>query len=97
MRETSSPGLTECLDAAAGGSRPQVLAGLWEAMPADMRLDRFALVTVPERHRDAFFRGRNAEIGLSGLPGPMKQGTRAARPGAHRAGRSRPGLAGQHR
>lgn len=73
MRETSSPGLAECLDAAAGGARPQVIAGLWEAMPADMRLERFALTTVPARHRDAFFRGRDAEINLSGLPGPMKQ------------------------
>jgi hypothetical protein len=73
MRDIASPGLLECLDAAAGGSRPQVLAGLWEAMPADMRLDRFTLTTVPGRYRDAFFRGRPREMDLSGLPGPMRQ------------------------
>jgi integrase len=73
MRETSSPGLAGCLDAAVGGSRPQVLTRLRGAMPADMRLDRFALATVPDRYRDAFFRGHREEIDLSGLPGPMRQ------------------------
>ena len=65
--------LPESLDAAAGGFRPQVLARLWEAAPADMRLDRFAPETVPARYQDAFFRNHPNEIDLSALPETMRK------------------------
>jgi integrase len=50
-----------------------VLAGLWEALPADMRLERFDLATVPARHQDAFFRWNRGKLDLAGLPGMMRR------------------------
>jgi integrase len=59
----------------AAGYRPDILHGLWEALPPGMRLTYFSSGTVPEAFRGglAHQRGRAAGIDLSGLPAPMRQ------------------------
>ena len=57
------------------GYRPEILQGLWEALPPGMRLTYFSAGTVPEEFRGglAHQRGRPAGVDLSGLPAPMRQ------------------------
>ncbi len=57
------------------GYRPEILHGLWEALPPGMRLTYFSAGTVPEEFRGglAHQRGRPAGVDLSGLPAPMRQ------------------------
>ena len=59
----------------AAGYRPEILQGLWEALPPGMRLTYFSADTVPEEFRGglAHRRGRPAGVDLSGLPAPMRQ------------------------
>jgi integrase len=63
------------LDAAAGSYRPARLAELWQAMPADMRTDRFTTAAFPDRYRGAFTEhsGWRAGLDLSVLPVVMRQ------------------------
>lgn len=54
----------------AASYRPGILQGLWEAIPAGMRLAYFSAGTVPQEYRGglAHQRGRAAGIDLSPLP-----------------------------
>ena len=55
--------------------QPGILQGLWEAIPASMRLAYFSAGTVPEEHRGglAHQRGRSAGIDLSPLPEAIRR------------------------
>ena len=57
------------------GYRPEILQGLWEALPPGIRLTYFSAGTVPEEFRGglAHQRGRTTGVDLSGLPAPMRQ------------------------
>ena len=57
------------------GYRPEILQGLWEALPPGMRLAYFSAAAVPEEFRGglAHQRGRTTGVDLSGLPAPMRQ------------------------
>lgn len=57
------------------GYRPEILQGLWEAVPPGMRLTYFSAAAVPEEFRGglAHQRRRITGVDLSGLPAPMRQ------------------------
>ncbi len=63
----------EALEAARGRCDPQVLEGLWAAVPEQMRLSRFAPDTVPPQYAGAFCHDGTwlAGVDLSHLPDPM--------------------------
>lgn len=75
MSSKAPDALLECLNVRAGGYQPRVLDGLWEMVPPEWRLERFAADTVAERHRGAFVRRleRSPALELSGLPEPMRR------------------------
>ena len=59
----------------AASYQPGILQGLWEAIPASMRLAYFSAGTVPEEYRGglAHQRGRSAGIDLSPLPEAIRR------------------------
>lgn len=59
----------------AAGDRQAILQGLWQAVPAGMRLTYFDVDTVPQEYRGGMGQrpGRAAGVDLSMLPTPIRQ------------------------
>jgi integrase len=75
MSSKAPDALLDCLSVAAGGYQPEVLDRLWQAVPAEWQLERFAADTLAEQQRGSFVRRleRMPALQLSGLPEPMRR------------------------